>query len=230
MPDAPVPDRPRTVLFCAVLVTAPLLEIVEALISPLANGTTAQDIASIAASPGRFATSVVIGTLGTFLLLPALLGLAHRTSARTPRLAFATSIAVGLVAITFVGIRGTQAVQLALATSLPVSKAAAIVDATGSNPIGIEVLVLFLVSNVVGVVLLGIALLRSRRVPVGSVVLLLLFPVLDFVAPGETGVVVSHSVLLAAFVWMAVGFLRSKAARRERATVRAERTPAAALR
>lgn len=232
MPDAPVPDRPRTALFAVVLVAAPLLEVVEALLSPLANGTTAQDLASIAAAPGRFAVSVLIGTAGTFLLLPALLGLARRCSARTPKLAFAAAIAAGLLALTFAGVRATQAAELAIATSLPNAKGAAVMDAVSANPIGAVILGLFLVVNLVGIVLLGIALLRSRRVPVGSVVLFFLFPVLDFTLQGELGVAVSHLVLTAAFAWMAVALLRSKPARRERRGVVAtqpESVPAAAV-
>lgn len=55
----------------------------------------------------------------------------------------------------------------------------------------------------------GIALWRSHRVPVGSIILLLLFPVLDLALSVGPGPVVSHLVLLGAFGWMAIALLRA---------------------
>lgn len=215
MPDSPVPDRPRTRLFCAVLIAAPLLEVVEALLSPLTGGTTAQDVAAIAAAPGRFALSVVIGMIGTFLLVPALLGLAHRASARSPKLGLVTTVAVGLFGITFTGIRMAQAAELAIATSgVGTSTAARLVDALTANAIGATIFGLFLVLNVVGLVLLVIALWRSRRVPIPALVLLLVFPLIDLASPSELGAVVAHLVLTASFTWMAIGFLRAAPVRK----------------
>ncbi|WP_375400006.1 hypothetical protein [uncultured Amnibacterium sp.] len=215
MPDLPVTTPPRTALFCTVLIAAPLLEVVEALISPLANGTTEQDIASIATSPTRFVVSVLIGTLGTFLLLPALLGLARRASTRSPKLAFAAAIAGGTLALTFSGIRLGQAAELAAATGgLSPSAAAHQFDQLTGNAIGATFLTLFLVSNIVGVVLLGIALWRSRLVPIPAIVLFLLFPVLDFALPTHFGAAASHLVLTISFTWMAIALLRSTPARR----------------
>ena len=215
MPDLPVTTPPRTVLFCSVLILAPLLEVIEAVISPLANGTTEQDIASIAAAPSRFMASVLIGTLATFLLLPALLGLARRASAGAPRLAFAAAIAAGTLALTFSGVRFGQAAEFALATGgLSARDAAKQFDLMSGNAIGMPFVTLFLVSNVVGIVLLGIALWRSRVVPIPAVVLFLLFFVLDFTLPTHWGSAAAHLVLTIAFAWMAIAFLRSTPARR----------------
>jgi hypothetical protein len=218
MPDPIVPDRPRTVLFCAVLIAAPLLEVIEAALSPLADGTTAQDMASIAAAPGRFALSASIGALATFLLLPALLGLAHRASARSPKLALAASVAIGATVLGFVAVRATQGAELVLATSEPsVRVAASRFDAITSTPMLAGMLALFLIGNVVGLVLLVIALWRSRRAPIGALVLLILFPILDFGLPGGMGTLIAHLVLTAATTWIAIGLLRAAPVRREHA-------------
>jgi hypothetical protein len=217
MSDRPVPDRPRTVLFCGVLIAAPLFEIAEALLSPLTNGSTGQDVAAIAAEPGRFTLSVLLGTAGSFLLLPVVLGLAHRASARSPRLALVAAVVSGLFALSFAGLRASQGVELAIATgSGTITARAAQVDAALGNTITSAILMLFLVTNVVGLVLLAIALWRSRRVPVPAVVLFLLFPIIDLTLKTEGGVAIAHLVLLAATSWMAIGFLRSASPRRLR--------------
>jgi hypothetical protein len=217
MPDLPVTDRSRTALLCACLIGAPLAETVEQALSPLTGGSTADDLAAIAASPDRFTASVLIGLVGTALLLPSLLGLARRGSDRSPTLALLATIAIVLSSLGFAGVRMAQGFEYALATggmSLP--EAAAQFDAGVSTPVGIAMTTAFLGGTLVGVILLAVALWRSRRVPVAAIILLLLFPVVDLAVPMRPGPIVSHLILLAAFTWFAVALLRTAPARRVR--------------
>jgi len=221
MTDSPVQTRPRTVLLCLCLIIAPLAEIVEAVLSPLTGGSTADDLSGIAAAPDRFVASVLIGLLGTCLLVPALLGLAHRASERSPRLALVASAAVVVSLLGFAGVRMAQAFELQLATgTLARGDAAVIMDGAVGNPIGSTLTLMFLGGNVIGIVVLVIALWRSRRVPVGALILFVLFPVVDLALHGHVGPIVSHVVLLAAMSWMAVGLLRRPVTPRNRARTR----------
>nr|WP_274637325.1 hypothetical protein [Microbacterium bovistercoris] len=215
MADTPVPDRPRTALFCLCLIVAPLAEVVEAILSPLTGGSTGDDFAAIAAAPARFTAAVLIGLVGTVLLFPALLGLAHRSSERSPRLALVAAGAVVVSLVGFAAIRMAQAFELQLATGGHADAVAQFEGAVG-NTIGATLTVMFLGGNVIGIILLVIALWRSRRAPIPAVVLFLLFPITDLLVPGRIGPIVSHLVLLAAMSWMAVGFLRAGPARQER--------------
>ncbi|MBS1675578.1 MAG: hypothetical protein JSS74_16610 [Actinobacteria bacterium] len=215
MPDLPVITRPRTALLCVCLIAAPLAETVEQLLSPLTGGSTADDLAAIAAAPERFLLSVLIGLLATALLLPALLGLAHRTSERSPLLALFASIAIGASLLGFAGVRMSQGFEYAFATGgASPATAAAQFEAAIAAPIGMVMTIAFLAGTVIGIVLLAIGLWRSRRVPVGSIILLLLFPVADLTAPAPAGPVISHLILLAALTWMAIALLRTAPARR----------------
>ena len=217
MPDTPVIDRPRTALLCVCLIAAPLAETIEQVLSPLTGGTTADDLAAIAAAPGRFMASVLIGLLGTALLLPALLGLARRGSDRSPVLALLAAIAIGASSLGFAGVRMAQGFEYALARSgMPRADAAALFDAGTGTVVALALTVAFLGGTVVGTVLLAIALWRSHRVPIGALVLLLLFPLVDLALPARPGPVISHLVLLASFIWIAIALLRAAPARRVR--------------
>jgi len=217
MPDEPVTYRPRTVLLCACLIAAPLAETVEQVLSPLTGGSTADDLAAIGAAPGRFMASVLIGLVGTALLLPALLGLARRGSDRSPTLALLAAIAIGASSLGFAGVRMAQGFEHAIAVSgMPPADASALFDAGAGSAVGITLTASFLGGTVVGVALLAIALWRSRRVAVGAIVLLLLFPLVDLALPARPGPIISHLVLLASFTWMAVALLRRTPARRAR--------------
>jgi len=215
MPDAPVTDRPRTLLLCACLIGAPLAETVEQALSPLTGGETVADLAAIAAAPGRFTVSIMIGLLGTALLLPALLGLTHRASDRSPRLALVAATCVVVSSLGFAGVRMAQGFELQLATGgLPLPQAAEQFDAAVGGPMGLTLTVAFLGGTAIGVILLCIALWRSRRVPIGAIVCLLIFPIVDLALPTGFGPVVSHLVLLVAFTWTAIGLLRRAPVRR----------------
>ena len=215
MSDEPVRDHPRTLLLCLCLVGAPLAEVIEQLLSPLTGGSTADDFAAVSGAPERFAASIAVGMIGTALLLPALLGLARRASDRSPTLGLSAAIVAGVSVLGFAGVRMSQVFELQLATGgLEQADAAREFDAAVGSPLGTVVLLAFLGGTVVGVLLLTIALWRSRRAPIGALVLLVLFPFIDFAMPTGIGTAASHLVLLASFTWICVALLRSAPVRR----------------
>ena len=202
------PTRPLLLSCC--LIAAPLAETIEQALSPLTGGSTPDDLAAIAARPERFLLSVLIGLIGTALLLPALLGLAGLGSDRSPKLSLLASIAIGTSSLGFAGVRMAQAFELQLATGgLPPAQAADQFDAAVGSPIGLALTIAFLGGTVIGVVLLAITLWRSHRVPIGAVILLVLFPVIDLALPTHPGPVISHLVLLGSMGWMAITLLRT---------------------
>lgn len=197
-------------LLAAVLVAAPLCEVVEALLSPLRGTSTAADLGAISAHQSVFVASVLTGLAGTVLYVPAFLGLARLAAERSRKLAAVGGALAVASMLGFMGIRMGQAVELqTVRESLSPTTGAALIDHAGANPIGLVLLVMFLAGSVLGVVLLAVALWRSGSVPRPAVVLFAVFPFVDLLTPGPLGVLVSHALLLAGLGWMGLSMLRS---------------------
>jgi hypothetical protein len=207
-----VPSTPaRPLLVAACLVAAPVCEVIEAVLSPLAGTSTTADLDGIAAHQSAFVASVLVGLLGTALYVPAFLGLLRRTAARRPRLSLVASVLVVASMLGFAGVRMAQAVELQVTRDrLPSAQAAALVDHLSANPIGGVLLVMFLGGSVLGMVCLAVALWRSGGFPRPAVVLLVLFPFVDLAAPGHVGTIASHVVLLVGLTWIAVRLLATE--------------------
>jgi hypothetical protein len=195
-----LPGRRATAVL---LVAAPLLELIEIVLSPLQDGSTSSDLARVTALQGRFTSSVLCGMAAVILFVPAFLGLAGSCISRTPRLArFAGWTAVASM-MGFFGVRGIQAVELAtVREGLDRHTAAKVIDAAGSNPLGIAVLLLFLGGAVVGTLCLAAAVWRAGfpRVPA---VLLAGFQFADLGTHSHLGTVLAHVILLVALAWFA---------------------------
>ena len=193
----------------ALLVAAPLVELVEGLLSPLTDGSTADDLHAIAAHRSVFVVSVLAGIVATVLYVPAFVGLARASWQRSRVLsAVGGSIAV-LSMLGFMGVRMLQAVELeAVNQHLPAGQAARLVDGAGTNALGSVITGMFLGGSVLGLVCLGIAAWRARLAPIAAAVLLIAFPFVDLLAPGHLGTVVSHAVLLIGLAWIGLSLLR----------------------
>ncbi|MGH3137230.1 MAG: hypothetical protein ACRDPV_12160 [Gaiellaceae bacterium] len=143
----------------------------------------------------------LVGTAIVYLLL------ARR---RSPRLAWAGGLllVMGMVGLSMV--QGAETLMYGLADDERFDAAtlgAAVDDLT--TPSAIVMLLLFLPGAFFGVILSSAALWRSRAVPRGAVLLLLLFLVVDIIlSRGFIG----HAVSFAAAVWIAVTVLRSRPA------------------
>lgn len=199
----------RTTVVC--LVVAPLLEVLEAALSPLADTSTKADVAAVAAHQQVFVASVLVGMVATALYVPAFLGLAAATVVRSRRLARAGGWLVVGSLLGFFGVRMGQAVELqAVRDGLPASLTARLIDDLATNPLGVVVLVLFLGGSTLGVIALAASAWRAGLPRLGAV-LLGAFPLADLALHGHLGTLASHLVLLAGLVWLAVGLQREAA-------------------
>jgi hypothetical protein len=204
-------SRSRSLL-AAVLIAAPVCEIVEAVLSPLRGGSTTDDVRAIALHQSAFVATVLIGLLGTVLYVPAFLGLAGVIAGRSPVLAIVGGGLAVLSMLGFAGVRMAQGVELqAVRDGMGTAQVARLVDGVSSNPIGGVLLVLFLGGSLVGAVCLAVGVWRARVAPWPAAVLFLAFPFVDLLAPGQLGAVVSHVVLLAGLGWIGTALLRSPA-------------------
>jgi len=193
----------------ALLVAAPLVELVEGLLSPLTDGSTADDLQAIAAHRSVFVVSVLAGIVATVLYVPAFLGLARASWERSRVLsAMGGSIAV-LSMLGFMGVRMLQAFELETVDQhLSTSQAARLVDGAGTNALGSVITGMFLGGSVLGLLALGIAVWRARLAPVAAAVLLIAFPFVDLLAAGHVGTIASHALLLIGLGWTGLALLR----------------------
>src|SRR4051794_39102079 len=154
MSDSVLPGLRTT---AALLVLAPVGEVLEQVLSPLDGSSTPKDLTAIAAHQGAFELSTVIGVVATLLYMPAFLGLAQACLPRSRRLAPVAGWTAVAAMGGFMGIRMGQAVELSgLRHGLDRTALARTIDGAGSNPIGALMLVVFLGGALVGLVLLAV--------------------------------------------------------------------------
>jgi hypothetical protein len=199
--------RTRTV--AGAMVLAPLLEVVEQVVSPLTTTSTRADVVASTDHRAAFAVAVLVGTAATVLYVPALVGLAARCVPDSP-VAARIGAAAAVVSMTgFMGVRAVQAFEpQAVGAGQTPTTTARLVDHLSANPIGGVVLVMFLGGSMVGLVALAVAAWRNG-LPRPAVVLLGLFPFLDLAVPGRTGTLVTHLRLLLALTWLALSLART---------------------
>lgn len=144
------------------------------------------------------------------LFMPlGLLAVAHLSRFRAPVL---TAVATPLVLWGMWGFGNVLAMGYVAGTVaptlLPLDQAVALNDGLSSHYGTVATaLVPHLIGSFLGLVLLGIAVWRSRSFPRGTVVLLVAFLVWDFGLP-PLGPVDPHVLLVVAWVWMGIHLLR----------------------
>ncbi|MFU8876289.1 hypothetical protein [Micromonospora sp. SL4-19] len=139
--------------------------------------TGADALALAAAHPAPLRASTVAAMLGCLLIIPAALGVIGFTRHRANRLGLigGSLMIGGYVAYFGAVMRGY--VDLAMAErGGPTGDYAAVLDA--ASEAAIPWLLLFVAGNLLGTLLLGIALLRARTVPVWAAVGICCWPVL----------------------------------------------------
>lgn len=203
--SAPFLGRP---IVLAALVLAPALEVIESVISPLVGTSTSADLAAIGAHRDAFVASVLLGLFATVLYVPAFLGLAAACLTRSPWLARIGGALAVVSMLGFCGVRMLQAVQLQLVDDGINSEAGAtLIDHTGTNPIGLALLIMFLGGTIVGTLALAVAAWRTGLAK-PAVVLLIAFPFVDQAMPGHAGSIASHVVILVALTGLALSMHR----------------------
>ena len=155
---------------------------------------------------GAEQTALVVSSL---VMLVGLLGVAQVCRYRAPVL---TAIATPLVVWGMWGFGNVLAMGYVSGTVAPdvlsVDQAVALNDGLSSHPGVVAVaLVPHLIGSFLGLVLLSVAIWRSRAFPRATAVLLAAFLVWDFGLP-PLGPVDPHVLLVVAWVWMGVHLLR----------------------
>jgi hypothetical protein len=151
-------------------------------------------------------TALVVSSL---VMLIGLLGVAQVTRFRAPVL---TAVATPLVVWGMWGFGNVLAMGYVAGTVAPdvlsVDQAVALNDGLGSHPgtVGVA-LIPHLIGSFLGLVLLSVAIWRSRAFPRAAAVLLVAFLLWDFGLPA-LGRVDAHVLLVVAWVWMGIHLLR----------------------
>lgn len=199
----PDPDTGRRRTSGALLILGAVGVIAGFLFNPVVD-TPAQRLHAATAQATQINLSCLIGTLGIVLLIPGLAGLSRALRFRARRLSTlgATITGAGFICL-FVNF-GVTAVVLELSKAkVDRSAALALVDRMESHSLIFAVTTaIFILGHLLGPILLGIALARSRYVPTWSALLLPL---------GAVGHFLSHAINsrpldVVAFVALGIGF------------------------
>ncbi|WP_327043920.1 hypothetical protein OG320_19285 [Microbispora sp. NBC_01189] len=146
------------------------------------DSTGANTLALVAAHPGLYRLSTVAAMLGSLLMVPAALGARRLIDDRSRRLGAlgATLMAGGYICYFAVAFAGITDIAMAERGG-PVADYAAVIDGAQSDPTGIWVFLLFALGNLVGTLLLGLALLRARVVPLWAAAGVIAWPPLHVI-------------------------------------------------
>jgi energy-converting hydrogenase Eha subunit C len=146
------------------------------------DSTGADALALAAAHPGLYRLGSVAAMLASLLMVPAVLGVKRLVVARSPKLG---SIGAALTAggyICYFAIASSGFVDIAMAErGGPVADYAAVLDSSQSDPAVLWMFLLFVAGNLIGTLLLGLALLRSRAIPLGAAAAVLAWPPLHVI-------------------------------------------------
>lgn len=177
--------------------------------------TGAHALALARAHPTALHVCLVLGMLGCLLVVPALLAAMRLLRATTPRLSLFAGCAMIAGYCCYLGVFTQSYVIIAMADrGGPVRDYTAVLDASQSDLTGTWAFVLFAFGNLVGTLLLAIAMYRSRRVvPVWAALGVAAWPVLHvtgLVAGSEWFEVVGGILQAAGFAAMALLVLRTR--------------------
>jgi hypothetical protein len=162
--------------------------------------TGAEALALTTGNVGLFRAAFVAAMLGCLLLVPAVLAAMRLVRARAPRLGLAGgSLMIAGYVCYFGIIAGSYATIAMVRIGGPVDVFARVIDAAQDDPTFIWVFLVFVLGNIVGTALFGLALLRSRTVPRWAAIGVLAWPPLHIVglAAGSEWFEVAGATLMA---------------------------------
>jgi hypothetical protein len=185
------------------------------------NRETVDRLAWIAANPGAADVSKAFDLLALPFLFGTTLVYVLLSRRRSPRLAYLGGILLGTGFVGLAAVEGFEALAYTLAQDGRFDRAAlagVVEDGTSSGP-GLVMLLLFLLPAMSGLLLLAVALWRSRAAPRGAVALVVGALLVDVVLSEGLGAVphwVPHAIGLAAGGWLALAILLAIRAGRRR--------------
>jgi hypothetical protein len=173
-----------------------------------ANDETIDRLRWIAGHPDRANLAKLCDVLAMPFLIGTALVYVLLARERSPRLTYTAGVLLGFGLVGLSIVQGFETLQFGLAQDgrLDLTTLAdAIDDAT--IPPAIAMIVLLLVGGVFGLLMMAVALWRSRAVPRGAVLLIPAFVVVDFLLQqGLAG----HVIQFAAACWIAWAVLRAR--------------------
>ncbi|MET8983910.1 DUF4386 family protein [Nonomuraea wenchangensis] len=141
------------------------------------DSSGAEALALAAAHPGLYRIGTVAAMLASMLMVPAVLGVTRLVADRSPKLGFVGAVLTAGGYICYFGIALSGITDVAMAEhGGPVQDYAIVIDNSQSDASTLWVFLLFVLGNLVGTLLLGLALLRSRRVPLWAAAAVLAWP------------------------------------------------------
>ncbi len=150
------------------------------------DATGADSLAAATAHPDLLHNVILFGMIGALLMIPAGLGAARIAAAGAGRLAFIGGTLVAAGYACYFAVLLTDLTTLAMArVGGPTADFARVLDVRQENAAGTWVFLLFVLGNIVGTFLLGLALWRSRAVARWSAAAVMAWPLLHI-----TGLVV----------------------------------------
>lgn len=138
------------------------------------TGTGDETLAFYAVHGGPMLVASILALIGSLLVVPGVLAAVRVLRPTRPRLSLVAGLLMISGYIAYFGIVFTNFLTIALATTRP--DAGAVVDAAHDSP-AIAFFLLFVVGNLGGTLLLGIAVIVSRTVPWWAGVLIIGWPV-----------------------------------------------------
>lgn len=154
----------------------------------------------VMAAEGRQSAVIWLGLIATFTLLPGVLAVGRLTRRGAPRMTAAAMLLVVPGYLALIYMLGSDLVLWTGAKAgLDASTLTALADTT--HPSSNIAAVVFVIGHVIGTVLLGLALLRSRTVPVWAAIVTIVAQPMHFVA-----FVVLGNQTLDGVAWAANGF------------------------
>lgn len=178
---APMGRASRWVLALLMPIGPAAVAVLRYVLPSYSESTSTGMVAAAAAHPGAQNLVLWLGFLAILTLVPGVLAAAQLTRAAAPRL---TGWAVALIVPAYLSMSGLlfgdQLLWSGNEAGVAPQTIAAVLDA--AHPTVLISIGVFVVGHVVGTVLLGIAFLRTRRIPVWAAVALIVSQPLHFVA------------------------------------------------
>lgn len=144
--------------------------------------TGADALAAAAAHPTLLHNVVLFGMLGALLMIPAALGAARLAGRGAAKLSFIAGTLVAAGYACYLAILITDLTTLTMArVGGPMADFAGVLDARQQDAAGTWVFLLFVLGNIVGTFLLGLALWRSRSIARWAAAAIMVWPLMHIV-------------------------------------------------
>jgi hypothetical protein len=141
--------------------------------------TGADSLAAAAAHHALLHNVVLFGMIGALLMIPAALGAARIAGARAPRLSFVSGTLVAAGYACYLAVLLSDLTTLAMVrVGGPMADFARVLEVRQEYAAGTWVFLLFVLGNMVGTFLLGLALWRSRAIARWAAVAVMAWPLL----------------------------------------------------